>query len=88
MIANESSQTFFSIMAKNTIPKTGKPTSKVALTAKLTVTPDNREMLTLMLKKANLTLSDILRTATARFVNNSIELLSESELKQYQDLLK
>ena len=89
MIANEGSQTFlFSIMAKKK-PDTlaPKPKEKVPFTAKLSLSPKHKDLIALMLKKANLTTEDLLRAATVRLINNNLDLLTETEIKQYKDLL-
>lgn len=44
-------------------------------------------LINLMLQKAKLTEDKILRVALKKWVNNNLDLLTEAELKQYEDIL-
>ena len=46
-----------------------------------------KELLDLLLKKANVSKRTLYDTAVRRFVNDNIDLLSPSELKKYQQIL-
>ena len=46
-----------------------------------------KELVDLLLKKANVSKRTLYDTAISRFVNDNIELLSPAELKKYQQIL-
>jgi hypothetical protein len=46
-----------------------------------------KELVDLLLKKANISKKTLYDTAISRFVNNNIDLLSATELKKYQPIL-
>ena len=46
-----------------------------------------KELFGLLLKKANVSRRTLYDTATRRFVNDNIDLLSPAELKKYQQIL-
>ena len=54
---------------------------------KKTVISLQKELLDLLLKKANVSKRTLYDTATRRFVNDNIDLLSSTELKKYQQIL-
>ena len=54
---------------------------------KKTVISMQKELLDLLLKKANVSKRSLYDTAARRFVNDNIDLLSQSELKKYQQIL-
>ena len=46
-----------------------------------------KELLDLLLRKANVSKRTLYDTATRRFVNDNVDLLTPSELKKYQQIL-
>ena len=46
-----------------------------------------KELVDLMLKKANISKQTLYDSAISRFVNNNIDLLSPDELKKYHGIL-
>jgi hypothetical protein len=54
---------------------------------KASVSEKERELIDLMLKKASVTEDKILRIALKKWVNNNLDLLTPTELKQYEDIL-
>ena len=47
----------------------------------------HKELVDLMLKKANVSKQTLYDSAISRFVNNNIDLLSPDELKKYHGIL-
>jgi len=54
---------------------------------KKTVISLQKELFDLLLKKANVSKRTLYDTATRRFVNDNVDLLSPSEMKKYQQIL-
>ena len=54
---------------------------------KKTVISMQKELLDLLLKKANVSRRSLYDTAARSFVNDNIDLLSSAELKKYQQIL-
>ena len=54
---------------------------------KKTVKSLQKELVDLMLKKANVSKKTLYESAVSRFVNNNIDLLSPDELKKYHGIL-
>ena len=46
-----------------------------------------KELVDLMLKKANISKKTLYESAISRFVNNNMDLLSQDELKKYHGIL-
>ena len=54
---------------------------------KKTVKSLQKELVDLMLKKANISKKTLYESAISRFVNNNMDLLSPDELKKYHGIL-
>lgn len=54
---------------------------------KANVSEKELALIKLMLQKAKLTEDKILRVALKKWVNNNLDLLTDAELKQYEDIL-
>ncbi len=58
---------------------------KIQITAN--VTEQEKELFNLVLSKANLEENKVLRTSMKKFIIRNLELLTNAEIKKYEDLL-